>query len=608
MKRIIALVTALLLLSNLFVFTVSAAEVNITSVVYPTDKTSYAVGDTVKITGICTTGKDIVIRIYNEKDSLIFTDVILAPDNTTGTFEFTGFTIPSTSSQGLLNYKVVVSEEQDDAETTNIDTETMAINIPTGGSSGGSSGGGGGGTTTTMTSWVNHSKNEKEEDKDLTADKDPLNPDNQNDKLWDKVNNVKNYKEAEKAITDITKQTSEEDLKDENARNNVATAAETMIANIGAKTVKVSSSNKLSLSSSTITSNDLSKLDNTMAVVEKAIKNNKITLNRSLAKELVLNVKFDNKSKASVAISKDLVDKLVAAKVDLLTLKDSDFSMSYTITDLTEMLGVKEEITFELDKSGLTGKTRKIAVNFDTDRTQIVKIAFTGLKEDTKYMAIVDENGNPVGGRYNPATGVVEAKINASGVYQVVNNEKDFNDIKDKSREMQESIKILASKGIIEGTSETEFSPDDSISRAEIAALLLRVLSRDDPNADGGFADVKKSDWFYGTAGSSKNYGMIMGFEDNTFRGNAVIAKDQILTISSRVLKKEMSYKTPTNIAEYLTYVDADQIADWAKEDIALATMANIVTRSENNKIESTENMTRGEAALIIMRLFYKIW
>ena len=74
---------------------------------------------------------------------------------------------------------------------------------------------------------------------------------------------------------------------------------------------------------------------------------------------------------------------------------------------------------------------------------------------------------------------------------------------------MQESIKILAAKGIIEGTSAKEFSPDDTITRAEIAALLLRVLSQVNPNADGEFKDVKKSDWFYGTAGSAKNYGLI---------------------------------------------------------------------------------------------------
>ena len=101
---------------------------------------------------------------------------------------------------------------------------------------------------------------------------------------------------------------------------------------------------------------------------------------------------------------------------------------------------------------------------------------------------------------------------------------------------------------------------------------------------------------------------MIVGFEDNTFRGNDVIAKDQILTISSRVLQKEMRYKTPENVDEWLAFSDAVTIADWAKNDIALATMANIITRTADNKIYANEDMTRGDAALIIMRLFYKIW
>ena len=147
-----------------------------------------------------------------------------------------------------------------------------------------------------------------------------------------------------------------------------------------------------------------------------------------------------------------------------------------------------------------------------------------------------------------------------------------------------------------------------TISRAEIAALLLRVLSQVDPNADGGFEDVKQTDWFYGTAGSAKKYGMIKGFEDNTFRGNNVIEKDQILTIASRVLQREMRYKTPENVDEWLKFTDADKIADWAKNDIALAAMANIITRTADNTIHADEDMTRGDVALIIMRLFYKIW
>ena len=603
MKRLIALITTLLILVNLLVLPVSAAEVSINSV-YPKDKTSYKDGEAAVITGTCTTGKDIVIRIYDEKSSLIFTDVILATDNVSGEFEFSGFNIPETKSKGELKYTVVVSQEQDGEETTNIDKKTITINPKE------KTDTIGGGEEKILVSWVKKSGKDQEEEKatDIPAYIDPINPDKENDKLWETIGSVNSTTDAEKAIGSITKQTSKEALLDETARNNVAVAGETMIANISSKKITVGRTNKVVLDQSAVTANDLSKLDNATKAIEKAIKDNSISLNREMQKELVITANFNKKTIAEVAISKALVEKIEKANVDILSIKDADFKISYTMAEIKSILGDKDETVLTIDKSGITKDAKKIAVTFDTDNTKTMKIAFSGLSGNTDYMAVVDENGNPVGGRYNPATGDFEAKISESGVYSVVNNEKEFDDIKHLSKEMQESIKILAAKGIIEGTAEKEFSPENSISRAEIAALLLRVLSQVDPNSDGGFADVKKTDWFFGTAGSAKKYGMIIGFEDNTFRGNLTISKDQILTIASRVLQKEMKYKVPEKTSEWLGFYDNDTIAEWAKEHIALTSMANIITRTADNKIHANEEMTRGDAALIIMRLFYKIW
>lgn len=57
-------------------------------------------------------------------------------------------------------------------------------------------------------------------------------------------------------------------------------------------------------------------------------------------------------------------------------------------------------------------------------------------------------------------------------------NEKDFTDIANKSAEMQKAIRYLASKGIINGTTPTTFSPDGSINRAEIATLLVKSVGQ----------------------------------------------------------------------------------------------------------------------------------
>ena len=56
------------------------------------------------------------------------------------------------------------------------------------------------------------------------------------------------------------------------------------------------------------------------------------------------------------------------------------------------------------------------------------------------------------------------------------------------------------------------------------------------------------------------------------------------------------------------TYTDASAIPEWARIDVALATRENLVVRRTDGAFNGTATMTRGEAALILYRMFMKIW
>lgn len=605
MKRIIAFLICLtMIISSVVTFAAFDFEVNDITVSYNANASQSA---DIQVSGKYY--KSIVLRVFNESDVLEYVgtaDSIGATDTESGVFQFDSFklgkpAVGTTAGTYPFTYKFVFSDNERILETKSVTFNYVVKKVgpdpdPVRK------------TDPTPPPWNPTPTPEPTgQPIGITGNKawiDPL-----NETVINAAADVTSPSSGSSFIDKATKATASEAMAWESTRNTIAVSVETMMANISSKKIGTSSStNKLILRESSISDSDLKKYTDTEKTLNNALNKNNITLNRELSKEYIVNTTFSTTKKANITIYSGFVSKLEKVGIETLTINDKKFRVSYSIDELKEMIGDKEYTSFDIDTTAMSGTTKKLAVNFATDKTQSVKISFPGLGDDSKYMAIVDENGNPVGGRYNPATGAIEAKISESGVYQIVNNEKDFEDIKHLSEEMQESIKILAAKGIIEGTSEKEFSPEDSISRAEIAALLLRVLSQVDPNADGGFVDVRKSDWFYGTAGSAKTYGMIDGFEDNTFRGNAVITKNQILTISSRVLKKEMKYIAPENSEEWLTFADASTIADWARADVALATMANIITRTADNTIHGNENMTRGDAALVIMRLFYKIW
>jgi hypothetical protein len=117
---------------------------------------------------------------------------------------------------------------------------------------------------------------------------------------------------------------------------------------------------------------------------------------------------------------------------------------------------------------------------------------------------------------------------------------------------MQEAINVLASKGIINGTTSTTFNPDGRITRAEIAALIVRTLSLLDPNADGGFTDVRRSDWYFGAVGSALRHGIVYGFSSTTFAPERTIQKDQLVAICARTLYRTMGYRYPADVNRIL--------------------------------------------------------
>lgn len=323
--------------------------------------------------------------------------------------------------------------------------------------------------------------------------------------------------------------------------------------------------------------------------ITKILKRKEINVPRSLSTQISVSMPSDKKITVKSASSKGKA-KSIKCRTDYASV----------------VIPVEKDLTVSMENKG----ENKVAVNFGKKNTNsVVKVSFPGIIGEGKEYAVFDEKGNVLGGKYNPITKELEVKINESGIFSVKNNEKSFSDIKNKSQEVQEAIELLASKGVINGTSPTEFSPDSSITRAEVVSLICRIISKYDPNEDGGFTDVTKAHWYFGAAGSGKKQGIINGYADNTFRGEYIIPKIQILSMSARVLKKEMNYNSPSNSMTILSeFTDRSDIADWGRDDIALANQANLIVKRKDSTFVPNDEMTRADAAVVLKRLYDKIW
>lgn len=364
------------------------------------------------------------------------------------------------------------------------------------------------------------------------------------------------------------------------------------------------------------------------SAVEGALKDGGVTVQRELSSGVVYEVKEGDKLSVKVDPSS------AEAKADNVRVETPTYSLSFnkkalasikeesaepleiTVTELpAENAALPRLLGTQISSKAVGANILEDAVSkvfdikFSKKIKEKIKLSLPVIKGNPNYQAVYDSTGKAIGGKYNPVTKKLDVKINKSDKYVVKEKKKSFADITSKSKEMQDAIEILASKGIIAGTSPTNFSPDGTITRAEIAALILRSISKLNPSENGGFTDVASSDWYFGAVGSAKRHGIMNGVSKTHFAPKKSILKDQIVAVAARVLKEEMGYLAPEGPDAFLvSYTDAASIPNWAKSDVALATREGLVVKRYDSAFIPAGSMTRGDVAVILHRLFKKLW
>ncbi|WP_166243357.1 S-layer homology domain-containing protein [Paenibacillus turpanensis] len=198
------------------------------------------------------------------------------------------------------------------------------------------------------------------------------------------------------------------------------------------------------------------------------------------------------------------------------------------------------------------------------------------------------------------------AEINSltNSIYSLIWNPVEFQDV--EAHWAKHEINEMGSRMIIDGTSQGVFSPDDDITRAEFAAILVRALGLKPANGTGVFSDVQPSDWHYSAVHTAYNYKLISGFEDQTFRPNDKITREQAMVILAKAMEvtklhEKGSKRSASNVLD--PYLDRESISEWAEAGAANSVEAGIVSGKDDTQLAPKNNMTRAEAAVMIKRL-----
>ncbi|WP_210090096.1 InlB B-repeat-containing protein [Paenibacillus turicensis] len=188
--------------------------------------------------------------------------------------------------------------------------------------------------------------------------------------------------------------------------------------------------------------------------------------------------------------------------------------------------------------------------------------------------------------------------------YFLIWNPKTFVDV--EGHWSKQAVNDMGSRLIIKGTDETNFQPNATITRAELAAIMIRALGLSESGNGSKFTDVNASDWYAGAVAKAVEYGLIEGYNNGTFAPNQSITRQEALVILTRAIKIAGLETDGANVESLLSkFADQAEVASWAKQAMAVGVKHNLVEGSAEG-LRPAEKLTRAETAAIVQRFLVK--
>ncbi|MEV5029151.1 choice-of-anchor I family protein [Paenibacillus sp. LPE1-1-1.1] len=292
-----------------------------------------------------------------------------------------------------------------------------------------------------------------------------------------------------------------------------------------------------------------------------------------------------------------------------LEMKPAVQAVSGAIEQAANELGVKQlgsALEFSLIAESSAGKTvsitsfggtyvqRSMTVSGTVNAEQATAVRYDDAADQLAFVPSLFTQG---------ADGTTQAVIKRTGnsSYAIVSGSKTFGDV--QTHWAKSAIESLASKLIVSGVDAERFLPNQSITRAEFTALIVRSLGINEASGSAAFSDVSSGKWYAGAVGTAVQAGLVSGYEDGSFRPSERISRQEIAVIVMKAVSFAGVSAAASGNDSLAAYADASQIEDWAKQAVSSAAEAKIVEGSEGGRFAPSASATRAEAVTMLQRM-----
>lgn len=159
------------------------------------------------------------------------------------------------------------------------------------------------------------------------------------------------------------------------------------------------------------------------------------------------------------------------------------------------------------------------------------------------------------------------------------------------------AVKYCYEKNLIQGTTNTTFAPNSTITRAQIVTILWRQAGAPRQTPAGIYKDMPGNSDYYNAVIWATNNNIATGYEDGRFYPDRAINRQELATFLYRYQVNFKKGTTAGSVGNLNSYTDASQVGTWANAAMRWAVGNGIVTSVSSGRLTPKDNAPRWQAA-----------
>ena len=255
-------------------------------------------------------------------------------------------------------------------------------------------------------------------------------------------------------------------------------------------------------------------------------------------------------------------------------------------------------ITASAGTGGSISPSGSVSVREDTDKT------FTITPDSGYHISDVLVDGKSVGAVTRYTFDNVQKRHTIEAIFAKENPDtgNPFTDVHPDDW-FYNDVMFVYQNGLMAGTSDTTFSPNAPITRAQVAVIFYRMAGSPAVTGDSPFTDVKNGPgtaWYYNAVLWAQQNGIVSGYGDGTFHPGINITREQLAVIFYNYAKLKGYDVSAVN--DLSGFTDAGDVSDWALPAMRWAVGSGIMGGYGDGILGSQGTATRAQVAAMLRR------